>query len=121
LLNQLIVFQLNSVETFTATIYCGFKEGYDGEEYAYSIGERVCQEYCDVFGMGLTIEPTTFIYKNGKEHGMRVGLINYPRFPKKPIEIKNIAIEIAHKLKEAYGQLRVSIVCSDDTYMIGDM
>lgn len=112
---------MNSVETFTATIYCGFKLGYNGIELPFSIGEKICQEYCDVFGMCVTVEPTQFIYKDGRESGMKVGLINYPRFPKKPIEIKNIALELAKKLKDAYGQYRVSVVCTDETFMIGDM
>jgi len=114
--------EIHYAETFTATIYCGFKPGYDGmEDYeSMSLAEVVCQEYCNKYGAGFTIEPTKFIYTNGRENGVKIGLINYPRFPKRPIEIKNIAIQIAAELKEVFKQHRVSIVCSDETIMIGE-
>jgi hypothetical protein len=110
------------VETFTAQIYCGFKPGYDGiEEYdSMAMAAAICQNYCDKYGMAFTIEPTRFIYKGGNENGVKVGLINYPRFPKRHNEIKNIALEIAAELKEHFKQHRVSIVCSDVTIMLGE-
>lgn len=110
-------------ETFNATIYCGFKPGYKSmvkfSEDCLLEAEAICQKYCDENGYGLTIEPTRFIYKDGNEDGVKVGLINYPRFPRKPIEIKNIALFLANELKEHFKQERVSIVFTDETIMLG--
>jgi hypothetical protein len=114
----------HTTKTFTATIYCGFRPGYGNmvqfTEDCMEQAEKICQTYCDKNSYGLTIEPTRFIYKNGWEDGVKVGLINYPRFPRKPIEIKNIALEIASELKSHFRQERVSIVFTDETIMLGE-
>ena len=113
--------EMHRIETFTATIYCGFKPGYQGKEVwnAFNIAEKICQDYCNEHGMGFTIEPTRFIYKDGNENGVRVGIINYPRYPKQKTEHKNIALEIAGQLMGIFEQQRVSIVCTDETIMLG--
>ena len=115
--------EMHDVNTFTATIYCGFRPGYGRmlkfSEDCLNEAEMICQKYCDDNSYGVTIEPTRFIYKGGNEDGVKVGLINYPRFPRNPTEIKNIALEIAADLKEHFNQERVSIVFSDTTIMLG--
>jgi hypothetical protein len=102
-------------KTFTATIYVGFKPGYDGIEFPWSVGEKICQEYVDSIGLCVTLTPARFIYKLGSENGMAVGLINYPRFPCHPIAIRRRALELAELLMKAYNQLRVSVVFPDET------
>lgn len=42
--------------------------------------KQVCREFC-MEGLCVTVEPVDFIYTGGQETGVRVGLINYPRFP----------------------------------------
>jgi len=111
-----------SVKTFQATIFCGFRPGYNqllkfDEDY-FREAKDICQEYCNSVGLGLTIKPTHFGYKDGEEPGVEIGLINYPRFPKQDIEIKNISLELATKLKEHFKQIRVSIVFTDETIML---
>ena len=47
-----------------------------------------------------------------------VGLINYPRFPSTPEKILEHALAIAKLLLDAYKQYKVSVICSDKTYML---
>lgn len=64
---------------------------------------EICQTFCER-GLCVTIEPTNYVFTGGQEMGVRVGLINYARFPKPWAEIWNTAIEIGHALKEGLDQ-----------------
>ena len=109
--------------TFTADIYVGLKPGYEGKipKFAYEIVEKSCKSYCNAIGLAVTLEETHFIYKYGSEPGVKVGLINYPRYPKTADDILKHALALAKNLKDALEQYRVSVVTSDMTYMIGDI
>lgn len=125
---------MKTVPTFTATIYVGLKvtknrlpqpENWDFESevnYSHQISdvEYFCREYCDKVGLCVTVTATKFVYKNGMEDGAIVGLINYPRFPKEPHEIKEQALELAGILLEKMEQYKVTIVFPDETVMIGE-
>ena len=104
-------------KTFTADIYIGTKQGYEGQENTLSPFLWL-QDFCDDVGFAVTIEKLDFIYTDGSEKGYRIGLINYPRFPSKPEEIKENAIHITKELMKLTGQERASIVCSDVTILI---
>lgn len=109
--------------TFEANIFIGLKDGYNGRvpSFAKEIVQKVCQSYCDSVGLAVTLEETFFIYTNGNEPGVKVGLINYPRYPKTKHEIISHALYIADKLKSEFKQYRVSVVTSDNTYMLGEI
>lgn len=104
---------------YWANIYVGTRVGYTSELVPASVLEKVCEEYCNE-GLCVTVTPTQFIYKNGREPGCIVGMINYPRFPVEPIIIQQQAIELARKLKAAARQIRVTIITPDDCLMIGE-
>ena len=91
----------------------------------YSKALKVVQEYCDDVGYCVTIHHTYYVYKEGKEEGVMVGLINYPRFPADPSAIVQKAIDIAEKLRVALKQESFSIQTPDDTiwysYRKGDI
>ncbi len=111
------------VPTFTANIYVGVNNGVSlvlEKMINLSKVRNVCRDYCDKVGLCVTITETEFVYTNGGEPGFVVGLINYHRFPSLPEEIKKHAIALATILKEEFAQRRVSIVCTDETIMIGD-
>ncbi len=112
--------QLVKVETYTATIYVGYKEGYSSRAHNVEKVREVCQNYCDAVGLCVTITETEYVYTNGGERGAMVGLINYPRFPSSPEEIRRQAITLASRLRIALKQHRVSIVFPDKTVMLGD-
>ena len=108
------------VDTYTASIYCGLKEGYDGKPHMGAEAGRICGGYCDNAGLCVTVTDTHFIYTNGSERGVIVGLINYPRFPSTPATIRAHALKLGELLKEGLGQKRITIVFPDETVMLGE-
>jgi hypothetical protein len=82
--------------------------------------KQICKEFAEGVGLCVSFTETEFIYDTGKEPGFIVGLINYPRHPHIPEIIQENAIVLAGMLKDAYQQERVTIVCTDTTFMLGD-
>lgn len=115
---------MNTVPTYTATIYVGSKRRYDGEIVPLDTARAVCHAYCDEVGLCVTFIPLEFIYTAGKseggEPGFAVGLINYPRFPDEPGTIREQALELAGRLMRAMCQMRVSVVMPDETVMLSN-
>lgn len=114
---------IKRVETFTAQIYIGTKKGYDNDlsilmEDKKNFVKKICQNYVDKIGWCVSVTSTDFIYKDGQESGFIIGIINYPRFPLTKEQLKNRTINLASILKENLQQLRVSIVFSDETFML---
>jgi hypothetical protein len=68
----------------------------------------------------VTVTPTVFIYKGGREDGAIVGLIQYPRFPASEDDIVKKATDLAETLKARFKQLRVSVMTPQHVFMIGD-
>jgi hypothetical protein len=66
-------------------------------------------------GLCVTVEPVEFIYTGGAETGVRVGLINYPRFPAEPEVIWAKAEALADRLMIDLCQHSYSIVATDKT------
>ncbi len=82
---------------------------------SYNKAIKIMQEYCDEVGYCVTVETNFYVYKDGKESGVRVGLINYPRFPSDPATIVAKATEIAEKLRVGLKQESFSIETPHDT------
>jgi hypothetical protein len=80
-----------------------------------SEAREICRAFCDEEGLCVTVTPTTYVYTDGEEAGVIVGLINYPRFPSEPSDIvtaaKLLALELMHKL----GQESVTVQTPDET------
>lgn len=68
-----------------------------------------CQEYCDVIGLCVTVEPATYVYSGGQESGFTIGLINYARFPKTREEILHHARTLAVQLLNDLDQQSFTI------------
>ena len=96
---------MNECQTYTATIFIA------GD---YVTAKQVCRNYCAV-GLCVTLEPTEYIYTGGSEAGVRVGLINYARFPADAAQIFDHALTLARMLREALCQHSFSIVATDKT------
>ncbi|GJE77200.1 hypothetical protein [Methylorubrum suomiense] len=94
-----------SAPTFTATIYIA------GD---IATARQACRDFC-MAGLCVTVEPTEFIYKGGAETGVRVGLLNYPRFPAEPSDILGKARALADLLRERLCQHSWLIVTPDET------
>lgn len=91
--------------TFTATIYIA------GD---LATARQVCREFC-MSGLCVTVEPTEFVYTGGAETGVRVGLLNYPRFPSDAAEILDRARALADELRERLCQHSWLIVTPDES------
>lgn len=74
-----------------------------------------CGDFCDEVGLCVTITETAYIYTEGAEAGVVVGLINYPRFPAEPREIWARAEALAMFLRERLGQESFTIQAPDKT------
>lgn len=77
--------------------------------------KQVCREYCYAVGLCVTVEPVSYIYTGGEEDGVRVGIINYPRFPASRDDIRYKAKELADKLLDRLCQHSYSLVGPDET------
>jgi hypothetical protein len=108
---------VNTVETITAKIYLGLREGYTDKVHTISELEDFLQKETDKGGLCVTVTPTKFIYKDGREDGAIIGLINYPRFPTTKEQLEKDAERIAKLCKEEYKQNRVSIEYQNKTVM----
>jgi len=80
-----------------------------------SQAKQACREYCFEKGLCVTIEPVAFIYTGGEESGIRVGLINYPRFPSTEEALQRIAYELSEMLMKRLCQHSYSIVGPRET------
>lgn len=81
----------------------------------YFKAESCCRQYCDDTGFCVTVEPTCYVYTDGEEQGVRVGIINYGRFPSTPEDLFARAETLALKLLKDLGQDSVSVVGCDRT------
>lgn len=97
---------IKQTKSFPVTIYIAG---------SYSKAITAVQEYCDTKGFCVTIKPALYVYTNGKEHGVEVGLINYPRFPSDPATIVSKALAIANLLREKLDQESFSIQTPHET------
>jgi hypothetical protein len=109
---------VTKVPTYQATIYCGML---GEQEWTAKDAEDICQRFVNERSLCVTVTKTDFIYNGGREPGFIIGLINYPRFPSNPLVIKERALTLAALLKKRYQQKRVTVVCTDETIMLGDI
>ena len=70
---------------------------------------------CFEEGLCVTLTPTEFVYTAGLESGVAVGLVNYPRFPKAPDEIKARAVKVAERLMGDLCQWSALVVTPAET------
>lgn len=73
---------------------------------------------CVEEGLCVTLTPTTFIYTHGAEDGMRIGFVNYPRFPKTAAAILERANHVARCLMKDLCQRTALIETPEETYWI---
>lgn len=77
--------------------------------------KQICREHVFEVGLCVTVAPVDYIYTGGEESGVRVGLINYPRFPVDALELESKAFQLAQKLMFGLCQHSFSIVGRDKT------
>ncbi|MGV8955741.1 MAG: hypothetical protein ACOH2M_31900 [Cypionkella sp.] len=77
--------------------------------------KQVCREHCFAVGLCVTVEPVSYIYTGGEEAGIRVGLINYPRFPTTFQALKNRADALGLLLMERLLQHSFCVIGPGET------
>jgi len=107
-----------TVDTITAKIFVGLREGYSGKVHSLDELKDIVQKRADRGGVCVTVTPTDYIYKHGREEGAIIGIINYPRFPFTRKQVEELAEELAILCKDAFKQERVSIEYPDKTVML---
>lgn len=75
---------------------------------------EACREFC-LRGLCVTIAEEDFIYTGGMESGVRIGLINYPRFPSDSQAIFDKALTLARFLIERLHQQSCCVVADVST------
>lgn len=75
-----------------------------------TVARQVCREFCFRVGLCVTLEPVDYIYTGGEERGVKVGLINYPRFPSNEADIVAKAEELGVLLMDRLCQHSFSVV-----------
>lgn len=95
--------------TFTASIYISTTK-----QEAISF----LSKYFGNLGMCATVTETDFVFTGGREVGVCIGFINYPKYVSTPEDIAHTVIEIADKMLTKTYQRSCSVVCSDRTYYL---
>jgi len=60
--------------------------------------KRLLRKACYYQGLCVTVSAETFIYTGGEEEGVRIGFVNYPRFPSDLPTIQDRAVALAEQL-----------------------
>lgn len=71
--------------------------------------QEACREFC-LRGLCVSITDADFVFTGGMESGVRVGLINYPRFPSDEATMRAVALELAEFLIRRLHQSSCSVV-----------
>ena len=111
----------SNCKTFYADIYVGLNPGYDSDiSYSKELVEKLIVDFIDTFKrkFAVNVQDTTFIYPGGKEQGIKVSLIQYPRFIVKEGEILNNALNLACYLTKHLEQFRCTVISSSQSYLI---
>lgn len=78
---------------------------------------QACQEFV-LEGLCVSFAPCEYIFTGGRETGVRVGLINYARFPSTHADLFDRAVRLAEFLIERLHQSSASVVTSDQTVFL---
>lgn len=105
-------------EAYNVQIWVGLRKQYTNEIATLDDIRKICQSFVDDEKDCVTITPTEFVYVNGNEPGAIIGFINYPRFSRSEIEIKNRAIKLAEILMKELKQYRVTITTPEYSIML---
>jgi hypothetical protein len=111
---------MTTIPTFTATLYVGFKDRDAGTEATMADVLDIIQQHVTENSRCVSVTPTTFVYRDGRENGAAIGLINYPRFPTDHFDIRTRAITLGYLLMSRLRQYRVSIVMGSETILLSD-
>lgn len=76
---------------------------------------QACRAFCWNMGLCVHVVDTDYIYTGGQEAGVKVGLVNYPRFPSTPDELWRRAEELGTVLMRELCQTSFLLQAPDRT------
>lgn len=79
------------------------------------VAKQVLREECWREGLCVTVDETLYIFTGGEEAGFVVGLVNYPRFPCEPANLRERAWVLVEKLLAATHQSSAMLVTPELT------
>jgi len=109
---------MKTIGTWEAKIYVGLKVRYSKEVWPLSRVYDLCEEFVNEHPWCVTVTPTAYIYTNGHEPGVVIGIIQYPRFPDSVKNLEEKTLKLAEILMVELCQLKVSVVFPDRTVML---
>jgi hypothetical protein len=109
---------VDKLEDLSADIFVGLRSRDTGRVFSDVDVYAICQSYCDSKGLCVSVTKTTYIYTQGNEPGVIVGLINYPRFPTTASKMFDMVMELSNELMTQLDQYRVSFNYGGHTYML---
>ena len=77
--------------------------------------KQVCREFCYARGFCVHIEAADYVYTGGEEAGVRVGILNYPRFPTNETALQDAARDLGIQLRDRLCQHSFLLVGPDIT------
>lgn len=95
-------------KSFTVRIYIA-------GDYDYAL--FILQKYVER-GECVSCKRTDYVYKYGREAGIEVTLINYPRFPRRLDQLTEIAFDIGDLLMEELGQGSYTVTTDNDSFFV---
>ena len=105
------------MKAIEAKIFCGLREAYTDIRHSSQEAFDVCRDYVNRVGLCVTLTETEFVYTDGWEHGVIIGLINYPRFKPSKRSIKKHTENIVSILQLEFKQIRISYIIDNKIYM----
>lgn len=78
---------------------------------------EACREFC-LEGLCVSITEADFVFTGGMESGVRVGLINYPRFPTDGESLLDTGVRLGRFLIERLHQSSCTVVGDVETVFL---
>ena len=82
---------------------------------SYEQVHQICQQYC-LQGLCISLKKVDYVYTMGKESGVEVTLINYPRFPATEKDLLDKAFDLGEKITLGCHQGSFTVVTQLYTY-----
>ncbi|WP_010662685.1 hypothetical protein [Marinilabilia salmonicolor] len=113
-----------SVNPFSASITMGLERGYSRElihksdviSWLQGWQDRLLKE--KKVGLSVCISECEIIFSGQVEPHLKLSMINYPKFPLKEEDLKDVIELLVRDLMEAFNQNRIVIEYLDETIML---
>lgn len=99
-------FQSHAAPSFSAVIFVA------GD---VDVARQVCREHTLEVPLCVNLAPVDYVYTGGMESGVRVELINYPRFDTPSERIYEKALDLAYRLMDRLCQVSCSVMTPSRT------